>query len=497
MLKKHFKWDITGKCNLRCKHCLTGDNYKTSARKELTHEQRLVVVDKLKSGGVHLINLLGGEPLILGEDLLSLARYCNETGMRMTLNTNGTLLTEEMARRLFDSGCKGLTVSIDGPNPATHDAVRGKGTFARTISNLRRLAELDFFDHKVSLTINTVLTKHNMYYIDEMLSLCLSLRAHKWILLPLVITGFAYDNKDELFVDTEDRVFVGERLAAVFGRNSKTYHGMEVDLQFSYAPLRKLVKHKTVLQYPQAQHCCMAGTTLGFIDPYGVLFPCDRIAGDFFGVEINGLSAKPMSLLDHDFEEIWNQPFYNELFKFVSSNEAFRNYDPCYRCEYLKRGLCIPCPLYGLWYEKIVYNFCLKAEKELGSKALCLDEDEQKNLFRYSGQFESLKREKVQSTNPINKGVLVSLNLRKPSWVRENVQPEAAELYNTKSDTFFHFNFLGKEIWSRIDTITNVNEILRQIVRLVPDQSKDRIYDSGLVLINELLNKELVEAEKQ
>jgi MoaA/NifB/PqqE/SkfB family radical SAM enzyme len=104
MLKKHFKWDITGRCNLKCKHCLTGDKYKTFTKKELTHEQRLVVIDNLKSGGVHLINLLEGEPLILGEDLLNLTRYCNKINMRLTLNTNGTLLTEEMARNLFDSG---------------------------------------------------------------------------------------------------------------------------------------------------------------------------------------------------------------------------------------------------------------------------------------------------------------------------------------------------------------------------------------------------------
>jgi hypothetical protein len=295
----------------------------------------------------------------------------------------------------------------------------------------------------------------------------------------------------------EDRISVGERLAAVLNQKSKTYHGMEVDLQFSYPPLRKLVEHRTGLSYPRTQHCCMAGTTLGFVDPYGALFPCDRIAGDFFGIEINGFSAKPMSLLEYDFKEIWNQPFYKELFKFVSSNNAFRNYDPCYRCEYLEKGLCIPCPLYGIWYERIVYDFCIQAEKELGSVALCLDEDEQKSLFRYSGQFESLKREKVQSTSPVNKRRLESLIVRKPAWVRENVQIEAAELYNDSSDMFFHLNFLGKEIWCRIGTNSKVDEILGQIVQLVPDESKERIYNSGLVLINELLNKELIEVKKQ
>lgn len=496
MLKKHVKWDITGECNLRCAHCLTGDKYRknnNSTKKELSHDKRLAVVDKLKKAGVHLINLLGGEPLVLGENLFDLCKYCTETGIRITLNTNGILLTEEVAGKLFDSGCLGLTVSIEGPNSIIHDAVRGKGTFYKTVSNLKRLAEQDFFNHNVSLTINTVLNKHNMNHIDEMLELCLSLKAHKWILLPLVITGFASDNKDDLFLDMNDKFSVGEKLAAVIKQESKTYHGLEVDLQFSYPPLRKLVEQKTGLHYPRTQHCCMAGTTLGFVDPYGALFPCDRIAGDFLGIEINGLSVKPMSLLEHDFEEIWNQPFYSELYKFVSSDKAFRNYDPCNRCEYLECGLCIPCPLYGLRHERITYDFCLKAEKELGRAALCLDEGEPKSLFRYSGQFESFKRKKLQSTFLVDKDELRSLILKKPAWVRENIQEEAAELYNARSDKFFQLNFLGKEIWGKIGNGDSVDKTIEQIVQLVPDEDKERIYDTSLVLINELINMELAQ----
>lgn len=501
MLKKHFKWDITGRCNLKCKHCLTGDKYrhssKTSFQKELTNEERMVVVDKLKNGGAHLVNLLGGEPLVLGEDLFSLFRYCNQIDLKMTLNTNGTLLTEEIARELFDSGCRGLTVSIDGPDAATNDAVRGAGAFIKTISNLKGLAERDYFGYDVDLTINTVLNKHNLHRIGDMLDLCLSLKADKWIILPLVVTGFASNNQEELVLDMEDRISVGERLASILSLNSMAHHGMEIDFQFSYPPLRKLVKHNIGLDYPQTQHCCMAGTTLGFIDPGGVLFPCDRVAGDFLGVEINGFSVRQMSLLDYDFDEIWNQPFNNELFKFVSSDRAYRNYIPCNRCEYLKVGLCIPCPLYGLRYEKIVYDFCLKAEAELGAGALCLDEEERRSLFRYSGQFESLNRQEVKSERMINNDLLASLNLMKAVWVRENVNSEAAELYNTRTDTFYHLNFLGKEIWNRLGTDNTVNEILRQIAQLTPDKSEDRIYSSGLALINELLNKELVKADKQ
>jgi MoaA/NifB/PqqE/SkfB family radical SAM enzyme len=499
VLRKHIKWDITGRCNLRCKHCLTGNKYKASfsarEKRELDENERRQVVDSLKKGGVHLINLLGGEPLVLDDGLFDLMKYSHDSGLRMTLNTNGTLLTGPVARKLFESGCRGLTVSIDGPDAQSHDAVRGKGTFQRIITNINHLIENDFFGYPVSFTINTVLNRHNMGSLEEMLNLCLSLKAHKWIILPLVVTGFASDNKNELILDMYDRIRTGSRLATILKQTEKNYHGLQIDLQFTYPPLRKLIIRRTGFDIPRTQHCCMAGTTLGFVDPYGILFPCDRIAHEFLETEINGFSAMPMSLLDHDFDEIWNQPYYHELFRFVSSAETFRNYDPCYRCEYLQTGLCIPCPLYGRRYEKVTYDFCLRAEKELGREALCLDADERKSLYRYSGQFESLSREKIPGSGEIHHAALLSLNLVKTPWVRENIQPEGAELYHTGNDTFYHLNYLGKEIWNSIDEILTVDQVLNHIVNQVPGTERMRVFNSGLLLINTLLEKNLLETK--
>lgn len=499
MLKKHVKWDVTGKCNLRCTHCLTGDSYnnckRNKAPKELSLKEKLMVADRLKEGGVHLVNLLGGEPLVLGKQLFELSKHCHEIGLRLTLNTNGTLLTEKVAEKLIESGCRGLTISIDGPDARLHDKIRGTGNYNRTIRNLKKLSELNWFDEKVSLTINTVLTKHNMERIGEMLGVCLSLKAHKWILLPLVVTGFAKKNKNSLTLKTQDRIMVGEKMAQILRSKSNKYNGLEIDLQFSYAPLRKLVEKNTGFKLPHEQHCCMAGTTLGFIDPYGNLYSCDRIAREFPDVIINGFETRPMSLLHHTFDEIWNQPFNNELFQYVSSNEAYKNYNPCNRCEYLEKGLCIPCPLYGTRHEEILYDFCLKAERELGEQALRLTEDDRQALFRYSGQYDALQRKKVKPGKVGDKKRIVLMNIKKPVWVRESVQDRGAELYNAKKDIFFQMNYLGKEIWSRVNRDgTSVDEILNSVANLVQDkEEKKRIYNKGYEFVTALLEKELVE----
>jgi len=492
MLRKHLKWDITGNCNLRCKHCLTGDKYRENDR-TLSREERGIIVDRLKEGGVRLVNLLGGEPLLLGDDLLDLARRSTAAGVTLTLNTNGTLLKEGFTRKLIEAGCRGFTVSLDGPAPEVHDEIRGKGTFQRTVANLMRLKEVNYFGYRVSLTINTVLTRLNMASVDRMLDLVLTLGAQKWILLPLVVTGYAADHEAELSLDGNEKIVIGEILAERLRHFSGPFPELEVDLQFSYPPLRKLVESQTGLSYRDSQHCCMAGTTLGFLDPLGNLYGCDRLAtAEYADIRINGTECRPRSLLEHTFSEIWHHPFYNELFAFVSSDQAYRHYYPCNRCEFLQCGFCIPCPLFGLKYSKITYDFCLRAERELGPRALQLEGEIRKGDFRYSGQFPTLGLvSQVGHPGEIDVHRLTR-QMKKSEWVRENIQWHGAELYDARQDKFFRLNFLGKEIWCQVGADRTISQILEHTGGLLPEGEREAFRQYGLALMAEMVNNGLV-----
>ena len=141
MGEKYIKWDFTGKCNLRCRHCSVGKQYFSGQVKEISLEEKLSVVENIAAGGIKGISFLGGEPLVLDEDFFAVARQAALRGIDTTLVTNGMLLGERTWGRLLDSGIDQVVVSLDGASEQTHGFVRGNNTFATVTGNLRGFAE--------------------------------------------------------------------------------------------------------------------------------------------------------------------------------------------------------------------------------------------------------------------------------------------------------------------------------------------------------------------
>jgi His-Xaa-Ser system radical SAM maturase HxsC len=115
--------------------------------------------DDLQRNNLQLISLLdpkktenlgitGGEPTLLGEDLITLVRACNQKlpNTVLTLLTNGRRLKDlEFARALVKAGYPRLLIEIPlfADNDTEHDAIMGApGSFYETIQGLHNLARL-------------------------------------------------------------------------------------------------------------------------------------------------------------------------------------------------------------------------------------------------------------------------------------------------------------------------------------------------------------------
>lgn len=147
-------WNCTRACNLRCIHCYT-DSDTSTAPAELTTEEGQAMIRDLAGFGIPALLLSGGEPLIR-RDLFDLAAYANEQGLRCTLSTNGTLITEEIARRIKDVGFTYVGVSLDGVGEV-NDHFRGvKGAFERAMNGFRNCVAVG---QRVGLRMT--LTRHN------------------------------------------------------------------------------------------------------------------------------------------------------------------------------------------------------------------------------------------------------------------------------------------------------------------------------------------------
>jgi radical SAM protein with 4Fe4S-binding SPASM domain len=127
---------LTAGCNLRCTTCLWSATVAGPDECSLDHWKRFL--GAYKSFGGQIVVLTGGEPMT-NADCLEVMQYGKQLGLKVILLTNGTLVTKENAKILGDN-CSEVRISIDGPTMETHDSVRGKGVFAKTLSALKELS---------------------------------------------------------------------------------------------------------------------------------------------------------------------------------------------------------------------------------------------------------------------------------------------------------------------------------------------------------------------
>jgi 12,18-didecarboxysiroheme deacetylase len=128
-------WNITRRCNLKCVHCYAHAK-DMSFDNELTTKAGKNLIDDLSQFKVPVILFSGGEPTIR-KDLPELAAYAVEKGMRAVISTNGTLITQQMARVLKDIGLSYVGISLDGMEEI-NDRFRGvKGAFKAALEGIK------------------------------------------------------------------------------------------------------------------------------------------------------------------------------------------------------------------------------------------------------------------------------------------------------------------------------------------------------------------------
>ncbi|MCX8182251.1 MAG: radical SAM protein [Candidatus Methanomethyliaceae archaeon] len=175
-------WNITYKCNLRCKHCYAeagGSSYY-----EMGTEEAKSCIDKLAKWGVVILAFSGGEPLIR-RDILDLVRHTNEHGIYAAIATNGVLLTKERCRELRSAGVEYLQISLDGATPETHDTFRGvPGMFDRTVQGIKNAVAEGFF-----VNVATTVTQHNLKEVPQIIDLCESLGVKWFMMYNFIPTG--------------------------------------------------------------------------------------------------------------------------------------------------------------------------------------------------------------------------------------------------------------------------------------------------------------------
>ncbi|MGB3944233.1 MAG: radical SAM protein, partial [Methanothrix sp.] len=185
-------WEVTGACNLSCEYCRASAT-PLPAEGELSTQEALAFIDEVAPRRPMLI-LSGGEPL-LRTDIFDIARYAMGRGVRVSLATNGTLLTPEAVEKIKEAGIVRVSVSLDGPSPDIHDLARGQGSFDLAMRGI------DILRGRIDFQINMTVTKENLDVVGATMDLAERLGAVAFHLFFLVPTGRG--REDELVTPGE------------------------------------------------------------------------------------------------------------------------------------------------------------------------------------------------------------------------------------------------------------------------------------------------------
>jgi heme d1 biosynthesis radical SAM protein NirJ len=219
-------WNLTRRCNLRCRHCYTS-SADVEFPGELSRDQAMGVLDDLREFGIPVLILSGGEPLTR-RDFFDLAERARSLEFPyLALSTNGTGIFGEAADRIADLGFNYVGISLDGIGK-TNDWFRGvSGAFEAALAGVRACKA-----RNIRVGLRFTITEDNAHLLGDMLDLCDSEGVDKFYLSHLVYAGRGDKHRGE---DTQhararqamntliDRAWVavaeGEPLEIVTGNN--------------------------------------------------------------------------------------------------------------------------------------------------------------------------------------------------------------------------------------------------------------------------------------
>ena len=171
-------WELTLKCNLRCRHC--GSSAGQPRDDELTTKEAYALCDQFPDLLVQEVDFSGGEPMLRG-DWKKIALYLKDLGINTNILTHRLNLTPKKVKEIINVGITCVGVSVDGLE-RNHDFIRGvQGAFDKTLQGIGVMNEVGL----KSNVITTVSSKN----VDDLPGLMEVLNSHDvkyWRLQPLI-----------------------------------------------------------------------------------------------------------------------------------------------------------------------------------------------------------------------------------------------------------------------------------------------------------------------
>jgi radical SAM protein with 4Fe4S-binding SPASM domain len=168
-------------CNLKCEMC---NHWRETREPPVPAKRFMEVISELGEMGTKKIHISGGEPM-LRPQIPEFVELASSLGIKVTMTTNGTLVDKAKAKRLVEGGLRGVDISIDSPNRKMHEKIRGvQGAFKATTKAVQ-LFQRYRHKGKLSIRINTVVSRTNYQTLESLPELAYELGADGINLIPV------------------------------------------------------------------------------------------------------------------------------------------------------------------------------------------------------------------------------------------------------------------------------------------------------------------------
>jgi radical SAM protein with 4Fe4S-binding SPASM domain len=307
-------FDLTYRCNNRCRHCwLSIPSDAKEAKEELTLDEIKHIIKEAKMMGCRRWSISGGEPM-LRPDFAEIFDYITSNSTSYSLNTNGTLITPKIAQLMKRKGSK--MVALYGATAKVHDHItRHPGSFEATLRGFHYLKEIG-----AGFVVQLIPMRDNYHQFKEMVALAESLSKHYRIGAAWLYLSSGHDS-------VRNQEIMRQRLPP-----KEVVELDKPDLSYEEEQTKQIEHCAPAQNDGYLFSSCIASRRDFYIDPYGRMTFCCFIKDPEFFYDLRKGS----------FKECWEE-FIPSLAKKVKVNQEYR--ENCGSCEL--RHDCRHCPVYS------------------------------------------------------------------------------------------------------------------------------------------------------
>ncbi|MGC8971256.1 MAG: radical SAM/SPASM domain-containing protein [bacterium] len=251
-------WLLNERCNLKCKFCYVAGRFGDNNGLKLS--EIIKALDDLIELGIKRIDFTGGE-VLLREDILTILEEARKRGIqKVTINTNGTLVSKKIAEVLAKNNVE-VYLSIDGATRETHESIRGIGTWDKALKAVELFKSFDVKFYTVFAC-----SKINAGEVTDYIALSKELGSSKACIIPVLPVGRA----------TKEIILGKEELMEILYRIEDTAKSIKFSTEVWCVPFAGLIINSPYVSF----FGCRTMDEMD-ITPTGDVLVCDTVDVSF------------------------------------------------------------------------------------------------------------------------------------------------------------------------------------------------------------------------